>query len=146
MSPKAERGGRDFDLPEVESTNCVIPIRIHSKLNRNQFKKYVAELIRVAEKIRQLYYFERCFSGRPDQRLGCLYWWFDNAWKVVLFPDVLSTRPIATIAKVITTENLSLLAQMWATIPTRIVVQPFSAQLQFEPNVTPQFCFPPRPR
>jgi hypothetical protein len=31
-----------------------IPIRIHSKLNRNQFKKYVGELIRVAEKIRQL--------------------------------------------------------------------------------------------
>jgi hypothetical protein len=55
MSQKAERGGRDFDLREVESTNCVILIKIHSKLNRNQFKKYVAELIRVAEKIHQLY-------------------------------------------------------------------------------------------
>jgi hypothetical protein len=55
MSQKAERGGRDFDVREGESTDCRIPIRIHSKPNRNQFKKYVAELIRVAEKIRQLH-------------------------------------------------------------------------------------------
>jgi hypothetical protein len=56
--------------------------------------------------------FERCFSGRPDQRVGCFYWWLCNAWNVVLLPDVLSTRPIAKMANVITTENPSLLAPM----------------------------------
>jgi hypothetical protein len=54
MSQKAERGGQDFDLREDESTSCSISIKIDSKHNRNTFKKYVAELIRVAEKIRQL--------------------------------------------------------------------------------------------
>jgi hypothetical protein len=38
--------------------------------------------------------FERCFSGRPDQRVDCLYWWLHNAWNVVLLRDMQRASPL----------------------------------------------------
>jgi hypothetical protein len=63
MSQKRDRRGRDFDIQEVESTIDQIPIRIHSKLYHDPFKKYLSE------KIRQLNSMVHPNSGQCELRL-----------------------------------------------------------------------------
>jgi hypothetical protein len=68
MSEPADRHGRDVEIGEVDSPVSRKPIIIHSKVNCSPFKKYITELIRVGEKIRQPYFIFRSF--RPIFRVG----------------------------------------------------------------------------